>query len=332
VSTEAVWVKRPFDSYVEDLGGPPPGRGISVVTVHRLGDQIIQAGGGAAPALIHVGAGPAAGDIRLDTVAGTLLRSGLVLPVRQQVVLGRRCQTFRSAESLRTAGPLPALRPGSSYVDTCIDRDGLMLEEDRYSKGSLVSRLVATTVDVGLEAASGGNFGLAATATPFYEGGGSFTALTLSSSPPGQSWSASYLPAGYTHAGRFAVVPSQPQVFSTPDTGPPSSSGLPNGLVTELDDIFVNGPDVIAVQQGTTVGGSTFRPPPGGQRVELGSLGSGQLVLTALGPIVTAEPGGTQFVRIHGTVGPDVLVKVARSLRVELPGTLTTIPGPLPPS
>ncbi|HZU71524.1 MAG TPA: hypothetical protein VE990_02015 [Acidimicrobiales bacterium] len=331
VSTEQVWVKRPFDSLVEELSGPPPGRSVSVLTLHRLGDQIVR-GGDASPAFIHVATALAAGDIRLDTVVAQALRSGLLLPVRRQVVAGRSCQVFRSADSLRSAGPLAALKAGSNYVDSCIDRDGLLLEEDRYADGGLSSSTVATAVEVGAGATAGADFALSAPLTPFSEGGGSFTYLTLSSSPPGRSWAVSYLPPGYQHVGRFAVVPSQPQVFTTPDTGPPSSSGLPNALVTELDDTFVDGPNLIALQQGSTIGGSTFPPPPSGESVQLGDLGTGQLVVTALGPIVTAEPGGTQFVRLIGSVPPDVLVQVARSLKVESPGTLTTIPGTAPPS
>ena len=325
--TEELWVERPFNSYDTTTS-----QGTQyLTTVARLGAEVLKAAHGATASLINVPPSAAVNDVRLDAMAGPLLRAGLLLVAGRSSVLGRSCTVLRSSGPLRAAGPLAPLRPGASYVDSCVDGDGIVLSEATYHSGVRTELREATSVSVGAAAGRGGDFQLPGTALAFYSGGGSFTPLTLSSSPPGLSWAASYLPAGFRHAGRYAVVPSQPQVFADQNQGggpppAPSDLGLPNALVTELDDTYVSGPDVIVVQQGVEMGGGKFNAPTGGQPVDLGILGRGQMSLSALGPVITAEPdNASHFVRFTGTVPPSVLLAVARGLRVEAPGTIVPL-------
>ena len=326
--TEELWVDRPFDSYDTTSSGSTQ----YLTTVARLGAEVLKASHGAQASLINSPPAPATNDVRLDAMAGPLLRAGLILIVGRSSVMGRSCVILRSSGPLRAAGPLAPLHPGSSYVDSCVDQDGIVLSEATYKAGVQSELRRAVSVSVGGGASRGGDFQLPGQALAFYSGGGSFTPLTLSSSPPGLSWAASTVPAGFQHAGRYAVVPSQPQVFADQNQGGgpppgPSQLGLPNDLVTELDDTFVSGPDVIIVQQGVLMGGGKFNAPPGGQPVQLGVLGRGQLTLSALGPVLTAEPAnGSHFVRISGTVPPSVLLAVARGLQVEAPGPIVPLP------
>ena len=324
--TEELWVERPFNSYDTTTAG-----GVQyLTTVARLGAEVLK-GRGAQASLVHVPPAPATNDVRLDAMAGPLRRAGLVLVAGRSSALGRSCVVLRSSGPLRAAGPLEALHKGSSYVDSCVDGDCIVLWEETYTSGVRTQLRQATAVSVGAAAGGGGNVQMPGTALGFYSGGGSFTPLTLSSSPPGLSWAASWLPAGFSHAGRYAVVPSQPQVFADQNQagGPPASPtqlGLPDALVTELDDTFVSGPNVIVVQQGVLMGGGKFNAPTGGQAVQLGVLGRGQMTLSALGPVLTAEPANaSHFLRITGTVAPSVLLEVARALRVEAPGTIVPL-------
>lgn len=334
--TEALWVERPFESLDETLSGPPPGGALDLARSSLLGSQVLRTGSSEG-ALIHVPAGPPQSDVRLDAVVGPALREGYLLDVGQSVVLGRRCTVFRSGSALETAGGLVRLKPGQSFVDSCLDDQGLLLSEQTYSHGRLKESRRAVSVQVGASAGRSGDYRLPAVATAFDQGGGSFDQVTLSSSPPGLSWAPSWVPPGFEHYGRYAVVPSQPQAFdqSQPANGAPNPLGLPGSLVTELDDVYVSGPNMIVIEQGVTIGGGIFRAPRGQVPVELGPvMGAGQLSLSATESVVSAEPDrGSHFVRVGGTVDPSVLLEVARSLRIERPGHLVNLaPGPAPAS
>jgi hypothetical protein len=328
--TEDLWVNRPFESFEEIRPGSPPGGQPSFVTVYRLGARVVQASGSDQALLVRVPAEAAAGDARPDAMLADAVRRRLVLYVRESTVLGRRCWAYRAAVPLDAAGPLPPLEAGSTYADSCVDRDGIILSVAAYKDGRLVQRLEALHVEVGAAAARAADFQLAGRAVPFDEGGGSFSLLAKGSAPPGPSWEPTWLPAGFEHLGRFDVVPSQPQAFDPTSSGaaPPTGNGLPASLVAELDDVWVEGPDLIVLEQGGTMGGERFAPPTGGQQVDLGPLGRGQLLLSGQGPVLTAEPAtGFSFVRLSGTVPPGVLLQVARSLRQRPPGSIVTVPG-----
>ncbi|HMC71083.1 MAG TPA: hypothetical protein VKJ07_18145, partial [Mycobacteriales bacterium] len=222
--TERLWVRRPFDSVDITYDGAAP----SLVTVYRLGVQVLKAANAEA-GLLHIPAGASPQDVRADVVIPAALRAHRVKLVGRGRVLGRSCQIFRSAAPLR-AGALPPLRSGSTYVDTCIDRAGIVLRETQVSAGHRLSDRRAVQVQTGEPAVASASFDLTGTATPFDSGGGAFTPLTLTSRPPGGSWELQHLPAGFQHLGRFAAVPPQPQLFGQGGGGY-GSMGLPGGLV-----------------------------------------------------------------------------------------------------
>jgi hypothetical protein len=325
---EELWVRRPFQSVDEILSGSTPDSPVDLATVSRLGDEVLSTGHSQA-ALVHVAVAPAGSDPRLDAVLSTALAAGDLVYEGTSSVLGRTCWQYRSAQPLSVTRTMTT--PGSSnYVQSCIDSDGIMVAEQTYKSGRPVEARRAVSLALGAEAAAGGDYSMTGAATPFNQGGGSMGSLTLDSAPPGLSWTATWIPAGFSHSGRYAVTPSQPQAFDQSSAGPPNPFGVPNGLVSELDDAYVSGPDVIVVQQGVSAGAHTvFKPPPGGRPVALGPvLGTGQLTLSAEASVVSAEPdGGSHFVRVTGTVSPAVLLRVARSLVVEKPGRLVQLGG-----
>ena len=326
-SSEQVWVLRPFESVDETLAGGSGAGAPYLTTVTRLGREVLHANGGQ-PTVLSVPVVPPPVDVRLDGIVGDGVRAGRLAVQGRTVVAGRRCVVVRSARSLRS-GPLPLLGTGGSYVDTCVDADGLVLDERTVRQGRVVSDRRAVTVGVGAGAAAGGDYGLSGALTPEDQGGGAISALAPGSLPPGRSWVLAQPPAGFTHVGRYAVEPPQPQAFTGDGAGVPTGDAA-GSLVVAIDDVFVRGPDVIVVEEGETLDGSRFPAPAGGQPVDLGGLGRGQILLSAVGTTVNAEPaGGTRFVRITGTVGPEELVAVARSLRPvdERTGTLVRVPG-----
>jgi len=326
--TEQIWTDRPFESVDQTQSGPPPGGPVDLATVSRLGAEILTTGH-SEPALIHVPVMVGARDLRLDAVIRSALAGGFLRYAGTSTVLGRRCWNYRSAQSLLDTGAMAKLRGTANFVLSCVDNDGIILAEATYKNSRVAQLRQAVALSVGALAGGTAEYQMGAVATPFNEGGGSFQALTLASSPPGLSWAAGWVPPGFVHYGRYAVVPSQPQLFDQTSGQQPSPLGVPPGLVSELDDAYVYGSNLIVVQQGVTAGGSLFKAPTGGVNVALGPvMGTGQLMLSATASFVSAEPdGGSHFVRVSGTVAPDELVRVVRSMEKENPGRLVQLKG-----
>src|SRR4029077_20589120 len=111
-----------------------------------------------------------------------------------------------------------------------------------------------------------------------------------------------------------------------------SPTGLPDSLVVSIDDVYVRGANALVIEQGSTVSDAKFSPPSGGADVDLGPvLGHGQLLLSASASEVAAEPHeGNRFVRIIGTLTPDALIVIARSMRLEPAGTMRPLEGTKP--
>ena len=324
-STERLWVRRPFDSVDITYAGPPPGTSPSLFVVYRLGVQVLKAANAEA-GLLHIPAAAPPPDVRADVIVPAALRAHRAVVVGHDTELGRPCQLIRSAAPLR-AGSLPPLQLHARYVESCIDRDGIVLRERQLSGGHVLSERRAVQVQTGDSAVADASFGMSGTPTPFNSGGGAFTPLTLTSRPPGGSWALDQPPAGFRQVGKYAAVPPQPQLFGGGGNGF-GSMGLPGGLVTEMDDVFVRGTDFLVLQQGSTLNGAAFTPPGNSLAVDLGRLGHGQLLLAGNSTTVVAEPGnGKGFVRLSGTLPPDRLIALMRELAKEPGGTLTRLAG-----
>jgi hypothetical protein len=322
---EEMWVDRPFASVVRDLSGGVP----YIERVTRLGELVL-AGTGPEAALVHVPLMPAPTDIRLDAVLGAALHLHRLVARGTTTVGGQRCQTFRSAAPL-ASGPLGVVNSGSMYVDSCIDARGLLVGESTVRDGKVVARREAISVAVGLAAGTDRDAAMNGVKPATNHGGGGVRALTLDSRPSsGPFWDVPRAPDGYVHAGRYAVVPSQPQAYE--DRSGLNALGVPGSLVASIDDVYVRGRDAIVIEQGSTVNDAKFSPPTGGENIDLGSvLGRGQLLLSASASEVAAEPHeGRRFVRVIGTATPDELIAIARSMRLQPAGTMRPLEGTKP--
>lgn len=321
--TEELWVRRPFESVDQTLSGPPPGDTLYVSTVSRLGHQVLHAGPAAQAALVNVPVTASPADVRLDAVYAAARHAGLLQLREDDTVAGRRCRVVRSARSLRSTPLLPLVRGATSYVDTCVDKAGLVLRERTVRDGAVTASRTAVVVEVGAAAAGRGEYSATGVTVASDQGGGSITRLTPDSLPPGRTWALPRPPAGFSRRGRYVVVIPQPQ-----------ASGAPASEVITLEDVYVRGPDVIVVEQGGSTNNARFAPPKGARPVDLGVLGRGQLVLSATASSVVGEPAGeSKFVRVTGTVDPGLLIRTARALVSVDNGsrnTLVTIPGGAP--
>jgi hypothetical protein len=321
--TEQLWVRRPFDSVDVTTSAAARGGAATLTIVNRLGAQVL-ALQNAQPTLLRVPAAVAPHDVRADLVVPEGLRAHRLRRIGAATVLRRGCTVYRSAAPLHS-GPLRPLSAAGPFTDTCIDGQGVVLRETTVDHGHVTNERVATSVQVGPAAVEHAAFAMSGAPTPFDAGGGAFTQLTFTSRPPGGSW-ALRPPVGLRWVGRFAVVPPQPEAFGRVDAGGLASPALPGSLVSELDDVYTHGSDVVVVQQGSTIGGATFRAPSGAAAVDLGRLGAGQVTVAGNAVTVSAEPGnGRRFIRVTGTLPVGAVVALARALESQPAGTLVRL-------
>src|SRR3954452_7140667 len=96
--TERLWVRRPFESVDISYAGAEPTAAPSLITVSRLGVQVLKAANAQA-ALLHIPAGPAPQDVRADVALPAALHAHKLKVVGHGRVLGRACRVYRSAET-----------------------------------------------------------------------------------------------------------------------------------------------------------------------------------------------------------------------------------------
>jgi hypothetical protein len=312
VVTEVVEVRRPFESRVEThLGDTASGEPASV-QVSSFG-RLRLAGAGGEPSVVAQPVGPPAGDLRIDRLLPDAAEEALLARREHREVAGRRCQVLRSDGPLGS-GPLTPVG-AASYADTCVDEAGLVLEEAVVVDGERIVHRIAVEVDEEADLPDG-RFETGEPTAPPNQGGGSVLRMVAGSRPPGTFWvlDPADVPRGFEACGRFSVVPPQPESFSDPSRE--------SSIVASTTDVWVSGPDLLLVDQGATLGGGAPFAIGERGRIDLGDLGTGEVLLDAGGNEVRVvlEAGG--FVVVKGTLPVDRLVSVAKSLRAEPGGEL----------
>ncbi|HVT78888.1 MAG TPA: hypothetical protein VHD87_17740 [Acidimicrobiales bacterium] len=294
-AVESLWVHRPFESEQIVTAG-----GASTRVVSRLGRQLLVSGG--EPGVFEVAPQVAQFDQRVDVVASSVEAGDT------RAVAGYRCRVLRTRRVL--AADFAGRPTARDYVESCVTRDDIVLEETVVNAGRTASHAVARRVEVG-GAALTHEFRTPGAHVPRAQGGGRILTLASDSRPPGQDfWELPAPPRGFTHVGRFAVV---------------SPSAGTGGVVTSVDDVYVAGVDFVTVEQGETASGAAMAAPSG-TPVTLGRLGRGKLHVSPIGSSVAVLTKTTgSFVRVTGTVAPSHLVALARALRAQPGGTLVTI-------
>ncbi|HEX3621371.1 MAG TPA: hypothetical protein VHT97_03550 [Acidimicrobiales bacterium] len=288
-STEDVTVQRPFNGRVAIREGTTPSgalqfEGRSMLGLYSNNDQTgTEQVSGDAPAV-------AFGDVRIGTSIDTLVSKGLFVLRERRHTLGQDCQVYR------TGSPLQSLKitapTATDYADACINSDGLPLEEVTVVGGKLTQRLTATELvnDPGFEPTT---FAITGPPVGFDQGGSVLTPLDVNASPAPGYWQLDPAPAGFDHTGRYQLLsPNQ----ATQGAGDPLSSYV---------DLYVKGNDILVVRQGATESEPDISSAASaGDPVDLGPLGSAQLMLSSIGPIVAAHPGTDTFVQMTGTMSP----------------------------
>lgn len=298
--TEELVVVRPFWSEVVTRG--PSG---DIVNRQRWAFGRVHTVDGP---IFAVGPTVPATDLRIAPVLEDALAADLLDRREQREVAGRRCQVYRAWASV-VAGTLPAEREEDpEYADVCVDERGLIIEEWWVVKGDALRQRVA--IDV-VEDAPLALIEAWANHDPTMEidrGGGSVLRVRDDSAPPGPFFTVPAPPDGFRHVGRFSVIPPQADAFDE-DTGRGGS------LLASTADVWQRGVDIVVLDQGGTLGGlEVYTPDPDNRLVELPGLGSAEIVVSLNATEIRVQRPGGKFVRVLGTLAPDDLLDVARSL------------------
>ena len=298
--TETVEVRPPFESRIDASTGATQLTGLDRIRFENDGDPLVVAREpGLAPPHVRIGA-----------VLDDALGAGLVELGEEKEIIDRRCRVVRSGAPL-AAGPLVAITD-DDHVDTCIDADGIVLEELVVAGGDVALRRIATSVDLDVEL-DDARFDPGPITLPADEGGGAALRVDPSSGDVGPFWvlPANEPPAGFERVARLSIVPPQPERFANDDPR----------TVAGTADVFRRGrTDAVVVWQGGTIGRADAYAPADGATVDGGELGDGEVLLSALGTELRFPQPRGRFVHVIGTLPTDDLLAIARSL-IETEGT-----------
>jgi hypothetical protein len=300
-TSDRLWVRRPFESRLEVYGAAEPDGEPDAVQVAAFA-RFRADGAGRSTVVVAAPPGPPASDVRVSASLAEALEDGRAELVEHRRVLGRTCHVIRTALPLATGDLTPAADE-DERADTCIDAHGLVLEELVVSDGEPLLRRIAVDVeldpDLGDVSFEGGEPNL-----ELDEGGGFVGEVEPGGRTPGRFFEPA-TPQGFRREGRYAVVPPQTENFTDPTRH--------GQRLTYVSDVFVDGVDVLVLDQGGTFGDVEPFPDLDGSAVDV-ALGPAVLTHGQLGPAVVVELGEGDFLRARGTVAPARLIDLLRSL------------------
>lgn len=301
VTSDRLLVRRPFDARLESYSGPVPTGDPSSVQVESFG-ALFADGADSDEVIVAVPPGPPGSDTRvLAGLADALDEDRFELGERRRI-LDRTCQVVRTAALLATADLAPPTQ--QDHAETCIDADGLVLEELLVADGAVLLRRVAVDVELDPDLDDEA-FEVGEQTVPVDSGGGFLAETEPDSRQPGSFFESS-APSGFERLGRYVVIPPQQENFTDP---------LRRGnRLTYLSDVFVDGAEVVVLDQGGTFGGVDPFPDAQGVEVDLAGLGTGLLSYGRNGPTLLVSRDGGKFIRARGTVAPAVLVELVEDL------------------
>jgi hypothetical protein len=286
-------VDRPYRSRLETLDAKGKRVALRVVDFGTTDQQ--QAGEGAKTFMPVPGPSP-------DDIRGDRLGAG---DGEVRTVADRLCQVHHFGAPVLAGRVIKG-----DTTETCIDADGIVLEEVVTAEDGVTSRWLATDVDTA-PAIDDAAFHIdGAEAVPAGEGGGSVQEVEPDSTTPGTFYVLDAPPAGFTHRGRYAVVP--------PQEARPDDENTRAHVVAGVADVYERGIDVVVVEQGGTLGQVTpFGAEP--NRDTIDSLPNVPGVAD-LGPTIHGSelrvliPPG-RYVKVSGTVPADEVLAIAKMLR-----------------
>ena len=313
-TTEEFTVERPFDSRIAAYQGEPPGGELLWEATSNLGlYSTATSEDEAAAQVAQLAPATALGDFRLDATLADLAASGTFVAREQRQLLGRTCQVYRTGSALET---LQISAPTEqTYSDVCIDEAGLLLEEMNVTDGSLVSRMIAISVDDQAEVATG-SLAVEGDPLPVDQGGSQLVPVDAATAPVAGYWGWATPPAGYEHVGRYLLRDPEDSTSDADqdESGVTTTTAAPPVIHESYVDVYASGIDAIIVRQGPTA--SQPNLPQGAASNTAGALGAVQTASGLTGSAVFAAPTAPSgwFVVVQATSSRDETVALAATL------------------
>ena len=286
ISTEEISVSRPFESRVEVRADGE----VTARRVSRFGELVIEGDGG----VQVLGVPPALGtsDVRPDAVLDDAVERGMAERREVREVAGLRCRVHRLGSTASDGTLVPVGTTVGTYADLCVDARGLVLEEWWVQQGAALRHRLAVEVEVDDVSFTRSTFAL-----PDEQPAGP-TQGSVVEVPDGPGFAA---PPGFTDVGRFEVTVAQLQT--------PGSSEVVPGR-TSVAAVWRRGADLLVLEEAR----GTLPPTSYGIPTDVPGVGPAELVLDLRASELRFTTDGGDTVRLYGTVAPDELLQLARSL------------------
>jgi hypothetical protein len=306
LTSEKVWVRRPFAARIESYAGPVARGRPTTLRQSVFGTLVNDSEGTAEPLNIAVPPSIASGDLRPDVIIEEALESRQLFIREQREIIGRRCQVYRAGSSM-LAGDVPRFEAGSGdYADVCIDKHGIVLEEYWVQDDRPIRRRIATQLDVDIPL-DRTLFTIEVPETPGIKRG-VVSRLTKPQKDVGPLWTLPKAPKGFDKLGRYAVVIAA-------DAVPNPTGGTPPPPPTSTSDVYVRGPDLVVVDQDPSLAGLIGFEGRPTQDIELENLENGKLIVDARMTEVRGVAEDGSVVRVLGTLPSDELIALANRLK-----------------
>ncbi len=303
LTTDRVWVRRPFASRVETYSAD----GKRLTLRQSNFGALASSSSSSEPLNITVPPSLSSGDLRIDAVLKDAVEEKTILRRERREVYGRQCQVYRAGGPV-LAGDITPYKGGTgTYTDFCIDRNGIVIEEYWVQDDKLLRRRVATDLDVGVPIAEK-TFTIDVPEAPGVDRGAIERISEDASDHGSPIWVLPKVPRGFKKLGRYGVV-----ITSAALTGSGSNPLAGANPITSISDVYVDGADLVVVDQDPSLIQASLGDRPT-RKVELGDLREGMLVVDGrMSELRGTAPGGS-VVRIVGTLPPHELIELARSL------------------
>jgi hypothetical protein len=115
-------------------------------------------------------------------------------------------------------------------------------------------------------------------------------------------------PRGFDVLGRYGIVIPQAAI-------PQAAQQIPEPGPTSTSDVYVRGPDLLVVDQDPSLARLLRQESEHDRELDLPNLRNARLVIGARMSEVRAQTSDGSAVRVFGTLPPDEIVELARSLR-----------------
>ena len=310
VDIERRWVRPPFASRVETV--PSGAADDAEPTYLQVSDfGVLQTGReDEAPIVLRSEPGVAPGDIRIDVDIDAAIDAGLLeWRHEERTIEDRRCQVFRAGGPVDIATLTAPKADEETWADLCIGDDGLLLQEEWVIDGEPFRRRTLIELDTS-PALDDTLFAPGGTVTEGSEGG-SLGELTADSVPPGVAFYAlESPPPGFRLRGRYG--------YSPPRASFDASTGSEPARVALILDVYEDddGGVLVVANGGTSDTSTIVEVGPDDATVDLGAIGTAEIVLGLHQNEVRVGFERGRFLRVYGTLPVDDLAAIARTLTV----------------